>query len=494
MRRILLVLMAVLELGVAAALGHLASSLPSRAEVNQSFARAEKVTQRTSNQVGLFRRQLNELRRPELQILASQLEIETREMTTLLRDRTIDYDAVTTMRDALEDVSEGLDSVSKTLDPKSVQALAKGLRSTADFLDKQVGPAATKAAGELEELSAALASDAKNLSALVQQVPLDLKTARNVHDSLGKFAKGLETLEGNLELDRFKTMKQGFRGLETALDTGAAQVEKLASYSYPVVTFEGLRPVVEDKSFWPDGATIAKGMRQASEGAVAAGKELELMTAELPKLRESMGESRKLLLETQRALAVALEQQDKIEPLLKQVPERIGKLAEEMPKVTGNLARMLRQTGDLDEVAKALRQADQELAGVTARWPDLQKTLAHSARLLRATSGQLDDAIKNRKQYEAAVHQSIVLAEALGTLLPTLSRQLDSEVRDQALALEELEQSVDEFSGVIPHYASTTAQMVQTGRWLLWLVAAMAALHGLYLVHAASREPALLHQ
>ena len=44
--------------------------------------------------------------------------------------------------------------------------------------------------------------------------------------------------------DRLETMRDGFRGLDAALSTGADQVDRLADYRYPVVRFSGLLPEI----------------------------------------------------------------------------------------------------------------------------------------------------------------------------------------------------------------------------------------------------------
>ena len=59
-------------------------------------------------------------------------------------------------------------------------------------------------------------------------------------------------------------------------------------------------------------------------------------------------------------------QQDKIERLLKDVPEHSARLVEELPKLTADLARILRETERLREVAALLRRRRR---GSIPRWP-----------------------------------------------------------------------------------------------------------------------------
>src|SRR5207244_752909 len=136
----------------------------------------------------------------------------------------------------------------------------------------------------------------------------------------------------------------------------------LAGYSYPVVKIDRLKPVVEQRPFWPEGEKIAEGMMKAAAGAKEAGKELDDLAGELPRLRASLDESRKGVDKTREALATALKQQDKVEPLLKDIPAHTARLAEELPTLGGDLSRLLRDTGRLKEVAVSLRQAQKGIA------------------------------------------------------------------------------------------------------------------------------------
>jgi hypothetical protein len=277
--------------------------------------------------VRLLRDQVHGLRDPELKRTADRIQTQMRRVAGTLRSRNIDFDTVKTMSSSLGDVADGLDGLAKTLDPETLGRIGEGLATTATFLDEKVVPAAAKAADNLDGSTQALQEDAKRLAELLRAAPLDLKAAREIHDGLGRFSEGLDKMSTALKLQRFDTMREGVRGLETSLTTGAEQVEKLSGYTYPVVTFKGVKPSVEQKKFWPEGDKIGEGMRKAAEGVAAAGKEMEGLAAELPRLRASLDESRKVAQRSKEALALALAQQDKVEPLLKNVPEHAARLA-----------------------------------------------------------------------------------------------------------------------------------------------------------------------
>jgi ABC-type transporter Mla subunit MlaD len=482
MRRALFIALGLIEFAVAAVLVSFGLSLPAVEEVHRNVGSVERVTVRTGRQVRLLRDQVHGLRDPELKRTADRIQTQMRRVAGTLRSRNIDFDTVKTMSSSLGDVADGLDGLAKTLDPETLGRIGEGLATTATFLDEKVVPAAAKAADNLDGSTQALQEDAKRLAELLRAAPLDLKAAREIHDGLGRFSEGLDKMSTALKLQRFDTMREGVRGLETSLTTGAEQVEKLSGYTYPVVTFKGVKPSVEQKKFWPEGDKIGEGMRKAAEGVAAAGKEMEGLAAELPRLRASLDESRKVAQRSKEALALALAQQDKVEPLLKNVPEHAARLAEQLPKLGKDLARVLRETERFKEVAATLRQAQKGLDGAVSRWPELRNTLSRSATLLRGTQKQLQSVVDNREEFEKAMAETVALTEEFADRLPAFTQNLDGQLADQEVAFDELAQSIDEVSGALPAYAETASRMVQATQLLLWLVAALVGLHGVYVV------------
>src|SRR5260370_20374272 len=115
-------------------------------------------------------------------------------------------------------------------------------------------------------------------------------------------------------------MRDRFRGLEAALTGGAAQVERLSGYTYPALYFYAGRPILQQRPFWPEGDEIADGMRKAAAGAMAAGKEMDGMAAGLPEIPAALGESSTMGDKGRGGLGLALQKQNKVEPLLKEIP------------------------------------------------------------------------------------------------------------------------------------------------------------------------------
>ncbi|HEY7313371.1 MAG TPA: hypothetical protein VH643_28740 [Gemmataceae bacterium] len=487
MRRIIFLSLGVLELLSAAVLVYFSWQLPGHREVEDTAARAERVTKHTGEQVQRLRDQLRGLRerRPQMQALALRLQEEMHVVNDQLKSQQVDYDTVKTLSDSLGDAASGLDGLSDTMDPKGMEQFGQGLKAAADFLEKDVGPAAGKAADNLDKTSENLRADAKRLSALLKTAPPDLKAAREIHDSLVKFDQGLERMAELLKGERIDTMREGFKGLQQSLTTGAEQVERLSGYSYPVVTFNGLKPSVEQRAFWPEGDKIADGMRKASKGTQAAAEELEMLSKDLPKLRQSLEESRKAALTTRDALATALKQQDKVEALLRNVPENAARLADQLPDLASSLSKILRDTSRLEEIGKLLRQTQTAVEVAVKRWPELRKNLGRSSVLLRNTQSQLKNVLTHRSEYEASLQHTLVLSKSITAALPLLTEQLEMELDDQEQALTNLGDSINDVNATLPGAARGASDILRTTKLLLMLMAAIFALHGGHLMLSA---------
>ncbi len=484
MRRIIFLSMGGLELLSAAVLVYYAWLVPGRREVEETAGKAERLTRHTGDQVQRLRDQFRLLseRRPQMQALAQRLQTEMRVVNDHLKTQQLDYPTIQALSDGLGDAANGLDGLSETLDPKGMEHFGKGLKAAADFLEKQVGPASAKAADDLDKTTKTLRSDAQRLSTLLRTTPPDLKAARDIHDSLRNFDQGLERMQQLLSVERLDTMREGFKGLEQSLDTGAEQVQRLSGYTYPFVRFSGWKPVVEQRPFWPEGGQIADGMRKASKGAAAATEELQLLSKDMPKLRQALEESRKATRSTRETLENALQQQDKIEALLKSVPENAARLTDQLPQLADSLARILRDTSRLKEVGKLLRQTQKAIDTALERWPELQKNLGRSSVLLRTTQTQLNHVLTHRDEYEASLQHTLVLSRTISAALPLLTEQLEMELDDQESALTNLDDSINDVRESLPGLARNASNILQTTRLLLLLMAGIFALHGGYLV------------
>ncbi len=481
MRRLVFVVLGGLEILVAGLLFYGGTHLPTDEQVREPIGKVETVARQSADQVGRLRVRVAELRerQPMVRRLAEQMREQTRNLTTLLMNQTVDITTIATLRDALGDVALGLDAVQEQFRPETGKQVRAALKATADFLETKVARAAEQAADRLDGTFAALKKDADTLQKLLRQTAPDLKAAKEIHASLGRFEEGLAQMQQTLKMPGLPAMREGFQGLEEALGTGADRVDKLAGYSYPVVRFEGLRPVVDTKPFWPEGGTIAEGMRKAAKGSTAAGQELEKLSKDLPKIRTAVDESRTVIAKTREGLGLALKQQDQLEPLLRSVPEQAARLAEEVPKLASDLSRLLRETGQLKEVVGLMRQGEKSLDRAIERWPQMQTSLAKAAEVLRTTQRQLSVAVDNKDEYEGAVKLGALLAQALTDTLPLFAEQLETDLSQHEHALEELHDNLARVRESIPAFTEGAVHVVGLGRLLLALVGGIFLLHGL---------------
>jgi uncharacterized phage infection (PIP) family protein YhgE len=485
MRRTIFLTLGTLEFVVAIVLVYLALQVPGKAEVSKSFGTVERVTRKAGHQVRLVRQQVGLLRRPQLKDLARRLKEQTRQVTALLKEQKVDFKTVHALREALGEVGDGLDNLSKTLDPSGVRQLGNSLGETATFLEDKIVPGAAEIADQLDKSSKVLKADAQRLKAFLRTLPTDLEAVQEVHDGLGQFSQGLGRVNALLRTDRLGTIREGFDGMENSLRLGAGQVERLAGFTYPVLTFDGLRPEIERRSLWPEGKEIGKGLRKAATGMKAVGKGLDDLAKDLPQFRKAVQASRKLVERSRDSLEVALKHRSQVEPLLKDMPEHAQRLADSLPRVGKGLAKVLRDTDRLKEVARGLRVARKSIDGVADHWPDLCAMLGNSATLLRTMQYQLDQALLHRGDYQKVANQMVLLADAFAVMLPYLTDQLLGQMAEEEQALNELGTSIDEVGEMVPAYGEMTGRFLQIGRFLAWLVAAIVGLHGTYLVLSA---------
>jgi len=480
MRRFVLIGLGVLELAVAIVLVLFSQQLPDRERVSQRFTHFGNVTRGAENQIASLQGQFSDLKRPEMQLAAQRLGEQTRKITEVLKKSHLDFNSLTAMNQGLADVAKGLDSWSQTLNPEQIQKLSEGFGTAAKFLDDNLAESAMTAANGIEEAINALKTDALKLSAMLQKAPPDLQAVRDIHDSLAKFDAGLEKVNTVLKLERFDAIKEGLNGMETALSTTAGQVEKLSNFTYPVITINGIKPNVEQRPFWPQGDTIAEGLRKAVKGMNAAGQELDGLHKELPTLRVALDDSRKVIARTREAMSKALSQQSEIEQLLRDVPKQSALLAERLPKLGEAFVKMLRETKRLKEVAVALRQTQQGLTNAAAQWPKLKDALAKSANVLRVTQGQFDKLLQNREQYETAMNGATDFASQFAEMLPIVNERLDARLTQQEQTLGQLKDGLAEVNAGLPDIERGTSDVLTMARWLMWMVAALVGLHGVY--------------
>ncbi len=489
-RRLVFLVLGALEFSAAVVLCVFAWAMPGASEVHDGVSRVENMAAQTSAQAERLRDELRTLReqRPKLQEMAEKLRTQMEAATAPWKNPRIDGDAVQSVEDALGDVARGLDGLSELLDPDAVRRMASGFKGAADFLDDQVAPTASRAADQVDESAAALSADARELGQLLYSAPLDLKAARQVRDELSRFTEDLDSLDARLDPARLSALRDGFHGMGNALAGEADQVEERAGAAYVTLHLEGLKPVLDPQPFWPEGKKIAGELRQASRGASQAETDVRALGEELPRLRDSLKESRKAAETARGALNTALQHEDQVAMLLKNSPRRTAQLAEQLPKLGSDLSLLLRQTGRLQEASALLRGAQKSMESAAARWPELRRTLADSAQLLRATQDQLRTALARREDYQNAMNQVVLMARTYSEDLPRMTEQLGERLQEQEDSLQNLGDSIDAASAVLPEWDRGASRFLEMTRLLLYLMGAIFSLHGAYLMVGAWRR------
>src|SRR5262249_13198580 len=159
-----------------------------------------------------------------------------------------------------------------------------------------------------------------------------------------------------------------------------------------------------------------------------------------------------------------LEQEEKMKPLLEDLPTHTARLVEELPRLGNDLARMLRDTARLEEVAGLLRQAQKSVESASARWPDLRKDLTRTSAVLRNTQKQMKAALENRDRYQEALRQTVDVAETFAGTLPVMTRQFDEELQRQEASLTNLSDSIDRVTDLLPAAAQGATRLFQMTR------------------------------
>src|SRR5262245_53897039 len=483
MRRSLFVALGVLELTVAGILLTIGLLLPVESAVRDNFKRVERVADNTEMQVVALRNQVGRVRDPQVQRFLKDLGPHLPRIKQRLQgDATFE-----TAREAsrsMGSLASAMEEWANAMDPALIQHLNDGTQRLASFLDDSVAKTAGQSAARLEKTTEALRKDAEVLTRLLKDAPPNLKAAREIHESLSRFGEGLDRASLLMDPERVKAMREGFKGMETSLDTGAAQVDKLASYTYPVVKLNGFKPpTVDEKSFWPEGEKIADGMRKGAKALKAAGKELDAQAASLPQLQKSLEESRKAVKQTRDALGRAIKDQDKLEAVLKTMPQNTARLAAELPALTADLTRVLREAERLKDVSASLRQTQKGMAAALEKLPKARQGMRDSAVRLRAFQKQLDEAVTSPRSKDT-LRKTIELTDAAAQVVPLLAAQIE-QLDTPHQGLEALSRNLGEVSGSLSQMEDTTVTVVTLLRWLLWCAAALA------IVHAASQFLAL---
>ena len=142
--------------------------------------------------------------------------------------------------------------------------------------------------------------------------------------------------------------------------------------------------------------------------------------------------------------------------------------------------------GDARHIARLLRDGQTGLNLTTAHWPEVRGTLTESAKTLRVVQAQMQSGLAHRDEYQKDVNQVVVLAQTYAAALPVMTEQIDDQLRDQEESLQNLTDSIDRTTAMLPEWDRTASRILGTARLLLlFLMGAMFGLHGSYVAVTA---------
>jgi hypothetical protein len=326
----------VLELGVAGLLLRLAAQLPDRASVENSFAKAQDVTDHAGKGVQRIRNQMSLLRRPELEKMALELQEQMKKVTPLLRDRRLDFNIVTAMRDGIGGISEGL-MLARMLDTSHLDLLGDALGAKADFLEQELLPAVEAADKHFDKSAPMLAKNAEIAAKLLQELAEDA-AARKKDGELAQVLKELPKQAAELAKDLPK------------LGHDFAAVLKVTGKLHDVV----------------------KSLRKAQQDLKAAAKNW-------PKLQETVLASANVLQAARKQLDAALEQRKPYESTMDRVTTLADGIAALLPVLS---QQMILQVEEQDRFLYDLSNSLGETSESVSKWGSILGQLAESGRWL----------------------------------------------------------------------------------------------------------------
>jgi hypothetical protein len=336
MRRVLLISLCVLEVGIAGLLLRLAAQLPERSSVEKTFAKAQDVTEHAGQGVQRIRNQMSLLRRPELEKMALDLQEQMKKVTPLLRDRRLDFNIIAAMRDGIGGISEGL-MLARTLDAAYLDQLGDALGTKADFLENELLPAVEAANKQFDKSAAGLAKNAEAAASLLQELA-DEAAVQKKNGELGKALKELPKQAAELAKDLPK------------LGQDLADVLKVAGK---------LRDVV-------------KSLRKAQQ-------DLKTSAKDWPKLQETVLASANILQSARKQLDAALDQRKPYESTMDRVTTLADGIASLLPVLS---QQMIMQVEEQDRFLYDLSNNLGETGESVSKWGTVLGQLAETGRWL----------------------------------------------------------------------------------------------------------------
>ena len=338
-------------------------------------------------------------------------------------------DATNVVKEARKEVALIRDETQRIRRPELLTLTAElqdQVRITTKILSEQQidFESVTKARDALRALSEVLDETGRALEPQLRQIvggtdaDAAVQVLRTMHDGLGSFDGGLKSVRDILDVDTMTGLKNGMEGARDLLRGIAKEVSRV----------------------WPGTNTtivpsdIGANLRKTADGIDSTRQIIDTIIANTPKLQQSLDESRKLVSGTQEMLTKVLKGQSE----LKDTISRGSQLARNATKV------------------------------ITA-----------SAKMLALGSDQLGQVIEHRSDYEQAVKHIPAIGKALEETLE-VSRETIKGLYGHERSLSALNDSLESIEKTVPETGIVVGQFVTISKALIWLVALMAGINGIY--------------
>ncbi len=163
MRRTIFFALGVLEILSAAVLYAFVWQLPGPDDVRDTVGRIERVSRQTGSQVRKLRDEIHNIQQsqPHAKQLAEGTRVQLQYLGQHLQKQQIDYVALQTLHDSFGEVARGVDGLSERLAPEGFEQLGMAMGLTANYLEKDVCPAAAATAERLDKIVAEIRADAR---------------------------------------------------------------------------------------------------------------------------------------------------------------------------------------------------------------------------------------------------------------------------------------------------------------------------------------------
>jgi hypothetical protein len=421
--------------------------LPRPESVEKSFGRVEHVTRSAESQVRVMREQVSEVRHNDFPRITAHLRAQTRGFSARWKNPPVDFPSVESLDDAVLASAIGLEDWSDAFDEKG--RFRQSRRSPRDANSFARATLLTRIA--LEQCAAHLDDDCRALHTDFGK-PIDVASIVQSVGTIGRLMSLLDRFDEAGRGANLSNLRETTAELENSLESAHRHVELASSAEFPLlVPGNTSQPVVQMVPFWPQGKEAARNLLVTLSAVRNMNRQLD----EFARLTR--------IIRTDDRSNDCIELGDRLQ--VAECALRMRTLAAAFQRMHNGLQRS------------------------TADWPGLVQTMRVSAQLLRDSHEQLDGLAGRRSEYERAVQGSQPVTLSAEQLVESYSGRIDSRLHEQEQSLGEMERGLGEASEAIPVVSNTTIDLLNAIRWMFWLVGALLALHGTFVISEARIKP-----